>query len=330
MTHSFVLASGNPDDEPMRSDVGMTLGSMAVDVFFVTSGFLVTASLIARRGTLEFVAARFLRIYPALWAMVGITVLGLGAAVTTLPLAEYLSAAATRAYLWKCATLIGGVAYFLPGVFPDTPYPQAVNGSLWTMPYEIKMYLILAATWLALKPLASRRIRTFQAMIVAAATLAGGLVLANFYVRDVNSEFTKLFFMFFSGAAAFVLRDRIVLSRGAALTMVAALPLAYLGGREVFFGVHTLSVGYLVLALAYLPGGALRAYNRLGDYSYGVYIYAFPIQQLICHLAPGISAEALMAFSAGATLVCAVLSWHLLEKQALALKGRFAWKRQET
>ncbi|MGE4528557.1 MAG: acyltransferase family protein [Rhodospirillaceae bacterium] len=324
VTHCFVLATGDAMAEPMRRDIGMTMGSMAVDVFFITSGFLVTASLLTRRCTVEFLTARVLRIYPALLVMLVLTVGVMGAAFTSWPLGEYFASPVTRAYLTKCGTLLGGVTYFLPGVFEATPYPRAVNGSLWTMPYEIKMYLILAVLWLAMKPLKARRGVVFQGAIVASVAVAGAVLFVNAHVRHVDSMFTRLFFMFFSGAAAFVLRQRIALSGRAACAMAACLPMAYLAGAEVFAAVYICALAYLVLACAYLPAGFLRNYNRLGDYSYGVYIYAFPIQQAICALFPGISVGGLLASSTLAVFACAVASWHLVEKRALALKGRFA------
>lgn len=323
-THSFALVTGDGSLEPLRRSVGMTMGTIAVDLFFATSGFLVTASLLERKSTRAFLVARILRIYPAVVVMTALTVFVLGPAFTARPLSAYLGDRATWAYLWKCSTLLGGVAYVLPGVFADNPYPAAVNGSLWTMPYEIKMYLVLAVLWLAAKPLGRLRERAFATAVVLAVPVLGGLLFANFYLRHVNSQFVMLAFMFFTGAAFRVLEDRIVLSPWAAAVLGGLLLAAFPAGRTVFFGVYYLAVAYVLFVLALVPGGAVRAYNRLGDYSYGVYIYAFPVQQAICHLVPGISVAALMAASAIATLACAALSWHLLEKWALALKVRFA------
>ncbi|MDO8654733.1 MAG: hypothetical protein Q7R66_21385, partial [Undibacterium sp.] len=73
--------------------------------------------------------------------------------------------------------------------------------------------------------------------------------------------------------------------------------------------------------LAYLPAGAIRKYNALGDYSYGVYIYAFPVQQALASIYPGIPVPAMLLGSATLTLTLATLSWHLIEKRALHLKG---------
>jgi peptidoglycan/LPS O-acetylase OafA/YrhL len=78
VTHSFVLATGDRDAEPLNDSLGLTLGDIAVDVFFVTSGFLVTASLLRRERTLDYLRARALRVYPALWAMLLVVVFALG------------------------------------------------------------------------------------------------------------------------------------------------------------------------------------------------------------------------------------------------------------
>ena len=131
--------------------LGLSLAEMAVDVFFVTSGFLVTASLINRGNLIAFLWARVLRIYPALWVMLALTVFVLAPALTTLPLADFFSAAKTWDYFAKCATLIGGVRYSLPGVFDAMPLKGEFNGSLWTLPIEFRLYLYLAAGWAHLR-----------------------------------------------------------------------------------------------------------------------------------------------------------------------------------
>src|SRR5487761_1170379 len=83
ISHSFSLATGVSDAEPLRAAYGLTWGDIAVDVFFVTSGFLVTASLLKRRSATAFVWARVLRIFPALWLMLFLTVFGMGLALTS-------------------------------------------------------------------------------------------------------------------------------------------------------------------------------------------------------------------------------------------------------
>jgi peptidoglycan/LPS O-acetylase OafA/YrhL len=91
--------------------------------------------------------------------------------------------------------------------------------------------------------------------------------------------------------------------------------------QNLFFVVYNLVLAYMLLFLAYVPSGFVRAYNRLGDYSYGLYIYAFPVQQTAVALFPGISPLRLILISAPITVALAALSWHLVEKRALRLKS---------
>lgn len=319
VSHSFPLVHGLGTPEPLNR-VGYSLGGVAVDVFFVTSGFLVTASLLRLERLPAFFRARALRIFPALLVMVPILVFLYGPVFTTLSLDDYFTHSKTWKFLAKNITLLAGFRRDLPGVFDHAPFPETVNGSLWTMPLEVRCYLAVALLWWALSRLRARR--TGFAWVVLAATIAFWLMfqLALRGAADHWHAF-RLFFMFFSGAALQVFRDRIPLHGGLAAAMVALL-LATAWMPSAFFWVYPLVLGYVVLYAAYVPGGALRGYNRLGDYSYGIYIYAFPIQQALVASVPGIGVPALMAWSAAMTLACAVASWHWIEKPALAFKSR--------
>ncbi len=321
ITHSFVLAIGSGDAEPFREKLGMTIGSIAVDVFFITSGFLVTASLFSRKSTIEFIWARFLRIFPALLVMVLLTVFGLGVFFTSMPLESYLADSKTYIYLLKCSTLITGIVYNLPAVFDGNPYKNAVNSSLWTLPNELRMYAILASVWIALRITKSNRLRNFELAIVIAACIAGGAVMTIHFFFRTEWQFAKLFFMFFSGAAFYVLKERITLSHSYFWLFVVALCVSAIANKHVFFTIYTLTVAYVLFYLAYVPSGLVRKYNQVGDYSYGVYIYAFPVQQSVAALIHGVSVWPMILISGTVTLLFAVFSWHFLERRALGLKG---------
>lgn len=313
INHSFPLATGREVDFWIGSHLGISLGSIAVDIFFATSGFLVTGSLLSNNNILRFIKARILRIYPALIVMLLITTILIGGYFTSLHMREYLASSDTLRYLLKNGSLFTGASYTLPGVFETNPYKESVNGSLWTLPYEIWMYSTLAFAWI-ISSVSQGRSRIFRTTIVTLALFA--LVTYN----STNSDDTKLFSMFFSGAAFCVLQKRITLSLPLFLLAAMAL-MASMLDKEIFHVVYSLTLTYLLMCAAYMPSGRIRAFNRIGDYSYGVYIYAFPVQQSVAAFFPGISVAGMFQISLLITFMLAVLSWHFIEKPALALKG---------
>ena len=105
---------------------------------------------------------------------------------------------------------------------------------------------------------------------------------------------------------------------------VAGLGAAALHVTALFREVFVVWLSYTVFAVAYLPGGRIRRYNEFGDYSYGIYIYAFPVQQTMMDLFGPMTPLENMAMAFPVTLACAVLSWRLVEKLGLAARHRLA------
>jgi peptidoglycan/LPS O-acetylase OafA/YrhL len=320
-SHSFAVALGSGSAEPMRRTLGLTWGYVAVDVFFLTSGFLVTASLLTRRSVLAFAWARTLRIFPALWVMLVLTVFGLGLALTSRSAHGYLAARETWHYFIRNAILLRGMVPDLPGVFGSNPIPSVVNGSLWTLGPEVRMYGVLGA--LGILSTITRRTGLIRWSVLAIALSAAVLYFMHGNFDNSSDEYSRLAFLFFLGASCYVLKDRIPFNRWTFFALLAVVLLSALE-RAVFFVAFSVALPYLVFYAAYGFGGRIRFFNRWGDYSYGIYIYAFPVEQATAHLVPGISVAALMGISALVTLILAMLSWHLLEKEALKLKDSAA------
>jgi peptidoglycan/LPS O-acetylase OafA/YrhL len=267
-----------------------------------------------------------LRIFPALLVMVLLVVFGLGLYFTTVPFSSYFTDTRTYLFLVKNSTLIAGFARELPGVFAGNPLPNVVNGSLWSMPYEVRMYALLTILWVGARLAKERRFLVFEYALVSIALAAGVWKLYGHSSADsIMTEeglLPRLLFAFFSGAAFYVLKERISLSRPLFWLLLVAL-LASTIDKRAFFIVYSLAVPYLLFYFAYVPAGFIRHYNRVGDYSYGVYIYAFPVQQSVVALIPHVSVLSMFLLSATITLTLAVLSWHLLERRALNLKGYY-------
>ena len=130
--------------------------------------------------------------------------------------------------------------------------------------------------------------------------------------------------MFFSGAAFYVLKERIRLSCPVFWLFIIAQLSSSIINKDAFFVLYVLTIAYILFYVAYIPSGFIRKYNQVGDYSYGIYIYAFPVQQSVAALVPGVSVLGMLLISAPATFLLAALSWHLLERRALDLKKLYA------
>jgi peptidoglycan/LPS O-acetylase OafA/YrhL len=317
--HSTTLLGVELPPEQFIHGYNVWIGTVAVNVFFVISGFLVTASLFNRQNVISFLWARFLRIFPALWVMVLVVVFGLGMALTKLSIHEYLTSPMTQHYLWRCMTVVNGMAYYLPGVFVSSPHNQMVNGSLWTICVELRLYEYLAGLWVIFY-IVGRYRRQWLSMLffVVAAALFIFVVAGHTDNTGASNSY-----LFFAGAVIYVFGNKIrVSSRLIKVLMVfISLSLVY---NKLFFIVYLLSLPLLVLSLAYTSSRALLRFNSLGDYSYGAYIYAFPIQQSLVTLNPNISLIEMVVYSFALTLGVAILSWHFVEKPALSRKEVFA------
>lgn len=324
ITHSFSLVTGDVNLEPFRSAFGISLGTIAVDIFFITSGFLVTASLLTRKSLIDFVWARFLRIFPALWIMLAITFIW-GLFITTSSSTDYLTHSTLIIYFIKCSTLLFGVAHTLPGVFHDNPYPDAVNGSLWTMPNELRMYTTLAFVWLILSYSKINKLKGLKFFVVGVTILVGfSLFFIDFPSEAFKTKrFLELFFMFFSGASYYVLKEHIVLKFNIFVIFLAIILISAYMNLDVFNICYKLLIPYVLFYLVYLPKGFIRNFNQLGDYSYGIYIYAFPVQQSTVMFFPDYSIAQVTLISILITLTLAIISWHKLEKPCLALKQSY-------
>ena len=320
-SHSYVLAPGSVGGEPLVAAINMTGGRIAVDIFFITSGFLITNSYLSRNDFFAFVWARVLRIYPALIVAV-LFCIAVGAWFTSLSLTDYFSHPKTHKYFLKNITLFFGIQHMLPGVFSDLPYKGFINGSLWTLPYEVKMYAILAFILFFVSRLSQLlRFISIKNTLLLIAIASVCLHLGSRFYQVLPLHFTRLFSMFFIGAAFFIWKEKICLSSkwffvGTVLLLLCSI------NKNIFYLCYCLVLPFIVFYLAYVPAGVIRKFNKGGDYSYGIYIYAFPVQQSLASLVPNISVSLMVVMAFLISLLLSALSWHLIEKNALRLKEK--------
>jgi peptidoglycan/LPS O-acetylase OafA/YrhL len=312
VSHAFALAGHG---QPMIGSA--ELGETAVWVFFGISGFLIAQSWVLEPRLWHYLAKRALRILPALIVVVLLTVLVLGAVATSLSTSDYYSRWATWAYALKNSLLVQTST--LPGVFTDNPYPQQVNGSLWTLAPESWAYLGIAALGLV----HGLRYRWLPPL-VAVALMA--------WPHDPTGllEFPKHVWMlqaFAVGTSLYVWRDHLPWHGAIAAVLVGAFALA--PGYSAQVALAVIAVPYAAIYLAYRAPAFLRGITDRGDFSYGIYLYAWPVGQAVVALWPGVGSWGLIAVSLPITCVLAVASWHVVERPALALKRRLPGARRD-
>jgi peptidoglycan/LPS O-acetylase OafA/YrhL len=322
--HSFVLSSADgrtPSGVSQAiSDVAafnLGLPGIGLAMFFVISGYLVSASYQRRGSLLAYLEARLLRIYPALWVAIAFTVL-VGMVLSPYSPLEYLKSHETLVYVAGGASLID-MNYLLPGVFAGNP-SDSVNGSLWTLPVEMRMYVFTALA--GVLGLLGRR-AMFNVVVVAAVAVGviwpGGLPLLS----DQNHAEISTFFV--AGAALYVNRDVLALrAAGLAALVVLCAALSWTAAYQLVFA---FAFSYAVLLLGFTERVRLPDLAARGDFSYGTYLYAFFVTQLwVSALGPG-RPWPVAALTLVTTLPLAILSWRLVEAPALRLKGRLLAER---
>jgi len=332
-SHAYPLTLGaeNRQDDPtvILTNGQFTTGMMGVAMIFVISGFFVTASLLRSRDWSKFVKARALRIFPGLLVVVLLSMFVLGPLVTSLPLTEYFTHPDTYNYLK--VMFLAKTAYFLPGVFDTNVFQDAVNGSLWTLFFSFSFYMMLAVMFLL-------GILRRRALILAGALslmfIRGSLLFIYpntgmdiSIMEQLNAFWTipsiyygsQLLMYFLTGVSFFMYKEYVVLTRRWMLIILATAPLAVFAH---LWEIWMVTAGtYIMFYFATSERSPLQNWAKYGDYSYGVYIFGFPIQQTVTYLAGG-TMDPMANFFISLPIVCAIslASWRWVEKPALRLR----------
>jgi len=287
------------------------LGVVGVFVFFTISGFLVTQSFENTRSPFRFAIKRALRIYPGLLVCLLVSAFVMGPWLTDRPLSAYFADPETYLYVTTNFAMVMAT-HSLPGVsFSGFGVGSIIDGPFWTLPCEIMMYLMVLALgvlrWLDLR--------------LVIALIALGLVGIWFDTSSsdyvIGSALWLLGF-FAAGMALYLSRDKGALRWPFALLAVAGLVISV--PLHAFILCFPIFGSYLVIYLALVPLPSIKA-ARFGDLSYGLYIYGWPVEQVIVRLHGGtMSWQSLFAEALPATAAIAFLSWHFVEAPALRLK----------
>ena len=308
--HGFVFL-GLP--EPMFMQ-WLPLGPLGVYIFFSISGYLVAQSWERDPSVFRFLIRRTLRIFPALFVCTVLSVCVLGPLLTEVTQAEYWKSEHTRGYF---TNLYLYITYYLPGVFTSNKLPNAVNGSLWSLPVEFAMYLLIVIIGFVRAP----KWGVLAAALVFMALSAGWAFQATemlVYYRTDMRQLVLCGVYFFVGACM----NQFKVDRFFNLTYALAAVMVWLALSRwivVFIMASWVFLPFIVLAFGTAKNSPLARLTSW-DFSYGIYIYAFPIQQTIVYLFPKIDFLAYFGSTFVITVALAALSWLFVEKPALKLK----------
>jgi peptidoglycan/LPS O-acetylase OafA/YrhL len=318
-SHAYPLGLGTEAAEPFfRVTHGqVTGGGIAVDSFFIMSGFLICASAQRSSSVFSFLKKRVTRIYPGFLAAALLT------AFVLMPLAGarfvYSGAARVADFLLQSLRLI---EFTYSNAFVGNPRPAILNGSIWSVSYEFWCYLGVA---LLLLVGALRRPAVIAAIFAVSwlvgiafrveGWLLGGKLLG--VIVGVPHFWARLLPLYLSGVVFYLYRERIPLKNSFALVSVAALLVAcfFQAGMAVAF---PLAGAYLLFWFAFSPAIRLHRAGQFGDFSYGTYLYGFPVEQLLMRQLGGTVAPlVLFLLATPLVLLIAVGSWYGVERPFL-------------
>lgn len=294
--HSYTLSVGSVAGMAWQAQLAARL---ILPAFFALSGFLVAGSMARCRSPVHFMALRLVRILPALIAVVTLSMLVAGPLLSRYGAADYFMLGDSWRYLLN---IIGSPQFTLPGVFDANLRAGIFNGALWTIPLEIECYGLVALAGLPFRG---------AAVPLGLGALAACLCFPQWHV---HFPAPNLFLAFACGGLLYHLRRFVPRRRAlAALCLAAAFWMARRAGAPLV--AFPLAYAVMCLGQCRVPAWLTRR-----DYSYGIYLAGFPVEQAILGLHPGLAWWATMGLTLPPTLLLAALLWHGIENPLLSRK----------
>jgi peptidoglycan/LPS O-acetylase OafA/YrhL len=291
-------------------------------LFFSLSGFLVAGSLERCRTVISFAGLRIFRIFPALVVEVLLSALILGPLLTHSDLHAYFRSWTFKVYFFNT---LGIVHFVLPGVFPNNPLPNIVNGQLWTVPFELKCYEILLL--IAVLGFYRKKIFLIGSLLLSISYVLSQDCFAGCVSKDALQNYQlilsgdELVLCFLLGVALFRFRDRVIwsawLGAVSAAAAIALLAFPIPGGLSL----APIPFAYLTTYLGLLNPPKIKLLFS-GDYSYGLYLYGFPIQQAVASIGSWTHHWYInLAMALPLAGAVAFVSWTYVEKPFLSRKA---------
>jgi peptidoglycan/LPS O-acetylase OafA/YrhL len=322
ISHSYPLSGSNIYNQWILrlTNNQIELSSLGLSGFFILSGYLIFQSLERSKNIIDFYWKRILRLFPGLFVVLVLTILL--APFVYQSLIPYLSNREIYTYIPRNLSLFKP-QYNIDGIFKDNPYRNAINGSIWTLCYEFSFYVILSF----LLVIINKR-RLVSALLVASFIIM--LVIYNSFGTQLNEieKFGILGYYFINFGAFFIggsflaslkiknfkHKDFLLI-----ITLIFLMIILYFNVYNIFKHV-VLTI--LILLIGLKPLKYISSFGKMGDPSYGIYIYGFPIQQTLMYFFK-LDLLELMFFSVLISIIFGYVSWYLIEEKALSYKKLF-------
>jgi peptidoglycan/LPS O-acetylase OafA/YrhL len=308
--HSWAVFQSGGHIEPFKNILKVDFsGSLAVYAFFFLSGIFISSSFDHSKSWIRFVLMRIFRIYPGLIVCILLTVFFVGPIFSTLSTPDYFTDTQTWKYLIKNMFMLR-FEPTLTGIFINNKYNSSINASLWSLPLEIKCYFLVFI--IGISGLLKKKIAVFVVLLAL-------ICIYKFNPNIVLDSFKPLLF-FALGMAAYAFKNNLVIDFSIWIEMVVLSIAAFFINATVFIDLFYLTFAYSILVAG--TSSLAMGIKLPGDYSYGIYIYGFLVQQITAHFIPEITVYNSMLITMPISCVLGALSWYLIESPGMDLGKR--------
>jgi len=307
ISHSFLISTGSDAGEwfVTLTHNQLTMGGFAVSVFFLCGGYLIAMSVEKNKTAMKYFSARVLRLFPPLIFSTVLTIF-LGGFISEWGQKAYYSSVDTWRYLQN---IIFMRVYDLPGVFVGNPYGTTVNGSLWTLPVEFICYVFC---FIAYKfSFFKKKIYPISIPIVLAG--AYGVYWIG-YLNPMYRELIRPVLLFYIGMGYWVYREHITLNiRNFLIAVVGCIVLFVFGQGQAAM---LLCFPYIMMCMWFGMKQCSPKLGKWGNYSYGIYLWGFPAQQLVMYFYPEYKMNYLLNIicSIPIAIVMGIITYNISEK----------------